>query len=120
MNVVSLLSLMLRLHYAIFRAILRECENAMPLVMPENVDLVQTDVLSHTAGIALSYEMSRNIALIIAKKSEFCTFLRQRNLAKLQKKRIVEPELHSYYRKTLLIITTIFRAFSLQRLNRSS
>ena len=40
---------MLRLHNAIFRSILRECANEIPLVMPENVHLVQTDELSHTA-----------------------------------------------------------------------
>ena len=33
----------------------------MPLVIPENVHLVQMDALSHTAGITLSYEMSRII-----------------------------------------------------------
>ena len=54
---------------AIFRAILRECENAMPLAMPENAHLVQTDALSHTAGIALWYEMSRNIAHALSQKS---------------------------------------------------
>ena len=65
----------LRLHYAISHAILRECENATPLVMPENDHLVQTDAPSHTAEIALSYEMSRNIAQTLThyrkKSSEF-------------------------------------------------
>ena len=59
--------LMLRLHYAIFRAILRECENAMPLAMPEYAYLVQTNALS-TAGIALSYQMSHNVAHALSQK----------------------------------------------------
>ena len=40
----------------------------MLLVMPENVRLVQTDALSHTAGIALSYEMSLSIAHALSQK----------------------------------------------------
>ena len=40
----------------------------MPLVMLENAYLVQKDALSHTAGMALSYEMSRNIAHALSQK----------------------------------------------------
>ena len=40
----------------------------MHLVIPENVHLVQTDALSHTAGIALLHEMSGNIAHALPQK----------------------------------------------------
>ena len=69
----------------------------MPLVMPENVHLVQSDALSHTAGNALSFEMSRNIAHKISQKSsEFRTFYdkaisQYRKIA--GKNRVVEAEL---------------------------
>ena len=39
------------------------------LVMPDNAQLVQTDALRHTVGIALSYEMSRNTAHALFQKS---------------------------------------------------
>ena len=40
----------------------------MPLVMPENVHLEQMDALSHSAGIALPYEMSRYVAHSLSQK----------------------------------------------------
>ena len=83
--------IMLRLHYAIFRVLLRECENAMLLVMPENAHLVQTDTLSYIAGIALSYEMSRNIAHALSQKKfripNIFTITQSRNLAKSHEKK---------------------------------
>ena len=41
----------------------------MPLVMPENVHLVQTYALSQTAEIVLACEMARNIAHTLSQKS---------------------------------------------------